>query len=356
LLRIGETIDRYRVEALLGQGGMAAVYRARHLTLDSEHAIKVLFITAPQVRARLLREGRVQANLRNPNIVSVTDVLEVQGAPALVMEYVDGPALDEWLTANRPTLDQALWLFRGILRGIHAAHERGVVHRDLKPANIVLGSEGGPRLIDFGIARLVGDGHGDLAGTPGSMSPEQARGLPVDARSDLFALGCVAWECLAGRPPFPGGDPVALLARVLFSDAPRVREARPEVPAALDALVARLLERDRDRRPAGACDVAATLRAPEGELAPAAPGELRLCSVLVARPARTIHGPTEHDGRGASSRRSDEGVGRGPTTEERRTDAPQIGRQATEEHELSGLSYWTPRTSARNWSREGSLL
>ena len=93
-------------------------FAGERLTLDSEHAIKVLFITAPQVRARLLREGRVQANLRHPNIVSVTDVLEVQGAPALVMEYVDGPALDEWLGSNKPTLDQALWLFRGILRGI----------------------------------------------------------------------------------------------------------------------------------------------------------------------------------------------------------------------------------------------
>ena len=147
MLRIGHTIDRYRIEALIGQGGMAAVYRARHAQLDSLHAVKVLFITAPQVRERLLREGKVQANLRHTNVVSVTDVLEVQGAPALVMEYVDGPALDHWLLNNKPTLDEALFLFRGILRGVSAAHERGVIHRDLKPANILLAVEGGLHLL-----------------------------------------------------------------------------------------------------------------------------------------------------------------------------------------------------------------
>ena len=194
---------------------MAAVYLGRHAQLDSLHAIKVLFITAPQIRERLLREGRVQANLRHPNIVSVTDVLEVQGAPALVMEYVDGPALDAWLLEHKPTIDEALWLFRGIVRGVSAAHERGVVHRDLKPANILLSrtNEGiVPKVTDFGLVKSVSDtkGHtqtGLALGTPEYMAPEQIRDASeVDQRADMFALGCILYELVCHRRAFGRPD------------------------------------------------------------------------------------------------------------------------------------------------------
>jgi serine/threonine-protein kinase len=257
VLRIGETIDRYRIEALIGQGGMAAVYKARHLTLESEHAIKVLFITAPLVRARLLREGRVQAQLRHPNIVSVTDVLEVQGAPALVMEFIDGPPLDAWLAENKPNLDQALWLFRGILRGISAAHERGVVHRDLKPANVLLAprAEGFvPKVTDFGLVKSIAeqqvDGHtqtGMSLGTPEYMSPEQIRDASdTDQRADMWALGCILYELVCHRRAFSGPDKMSTFNAIVAGTYPPI-EATGLHDTVAEA-IGQLIVVDREKR------------------------------------------------------------------------------------------------------------
>ena len=261
MLRIGHTIDRYRIEALIGQGGMAAVYRARHAQLDSLHAVKVLFITAPQVRERLLREGKVQANLRHTNVVSVTDVLEVQGAPALVMEYVDGPALDHWLLNNKPTLDEALFLFRGILRGVSAAHERGVIHRDLKPANILLSrtNEGiVPKVTDFGLVKSVTDqrGHtqtGMALGTPEYMAPEQIRDASdVDQRADMFALGCVLYELVCGVRAFAQPDKMATFNAIVAGEYEPPRKHVPDLPQQIAEAIRWLLEVDRDAR-LGSC-------------------------------------------------------------------------------------------------------
>ncbi len=257
MLRIGETIDRYKVEALIGQGGMAAVFRARHSSLDSQHAIKVLFITAPQIRDRLLREGRVQANLRHPNIVSVTDVLEVQGAPALVMEYIEGPALDAWLQNHRPTIDEAIWLFRGILRGVSAAHDRGVVHRDLKPANILLSrtNEGiVPMVTDFGLVKSVSDqkGHtqtGMALGTPEYMAPEQIRDASdVDQRADLFALGCVLYELVCGKRAFGHADKMSTFNAIVAGEYEPPRRHVPDLPQEIAEAIRWCLEIDREKR------------------------------------------------------------------------------------------------------------
>ena len=251
VLKIGETIDRYRIEALVGRGGMAAVYKARHVQLDSEHAIKVLFVGSPAVRRRLLREGKVQANLRHPNIVSVTDVLEVLGAPALVMEYVAGPSLDAWLAEHRPTLDQSLWLFRGILKGIGAAHARGVIHRDLKPANVLLAPVQGdlmPKVTDFGLVKsIVAQGDHTLTGmtlgTPEYMGPEQIRDARhVDQRADMWALGCILYELVCGVRAFSAADRRSVFDRIVAGDyvpAPdRVAGLPPFVADAIDGLLA----------------------------------------------------------------------------------------------------------------------
>lgn len=257
MLRIGETIDRYKVEALIGQGGMAAVFRARHMSLDSEHAIKVLFITAPQIRDRLLREGKVQANLRHPNVVAVTDVLEIQGAPALVMEYIDGPALDSWLQNNKPTIDEAMWLFRGILRGVMAAHERGVVHRDLKPANIMLSrtNEGiVPKVTDFGLVKSVSDqkGHtqtGMALGTPEYMAPEQIRDASdVDQRADLFALGCILYELVCGKRAFGHPDKMTTFNAIVAGEYEPARLHVPDIPQEIAEAIRWCLEVDREKR------------------------------------------------------------------------------------------------------------
>ncbi len=258
MLRIGETIDRYRVEALIGQGGMAAVYRARHVKLHSQHAIKVLFVTAPVIRKRLLREGRVQANLRHPNIVSVTDVLEVQGAPALVMEYVNGPALDQWLVENQPTLDESLWLYRWIVRGIAAAHERGVVHRDLKPANILLAptNEGiVPKVTDFGLVKSIAERRkgntqtGMALGTPEYMSPEQIRDASeVDTRADMWALGCILYELVCHRRAFSGPDKMSTFNAIVAGTYEPPRKYTEGLPRNVSEAIRVMLEVDRDNR------------------------------------------------------------------------------------------------------------
>lgn len=245
------------MEALIGQGGMAAVYRARHITLDSLHAVKILFITAPSVRQRLIREGRVQANLRHPNIVAVTDVLEVMGSPALVMEYVDGPPLDQWLLENKPTLEEALFLFRGILRGIMAAHERGVIHRDLKPANVMLSptNEGVvPKVTDFGLVKSLEDQSGKTQtgmamGTPEYMAPEQIRDASdVDQRVDMFALGCILYELVCHRRAFAGPDNVSIFNAIVSGTYPPPRKFVDDLPRNILEAIRTCLEPDREKR------------------------------------------------------------------------------------------------------------
>src|SRR5262245_35627495 len=157
MLSGGQRVDRYVVEGLLGEGGMAEVYRVRHATLGSLHALKILKVQAPTVRARLLAEGRAQAALRHPNLVAVTDVIEVDGAPPLVLDFVDGPWLEAWLVDHRPSPREAEQLFLGIVAGVERAHRAGLVHRDLKPGNVLLerGDDGVlvPKVTDFGLAK-----------------------------------------------------------------------------------------------------------------------------------------------------------------------------------------------------------
>jgi serine/threonine-protein kinase len=273
LLRIGETIDRYKIEALIGQGGMAAVYRVRHCQLDSEHALKVLFITAPQIYQRLIREGRVQANLRHANIVSVTDVLSIGGSPALVMEYIDGPSLDTWLLENEATLEEALWLFRGILRGIAVAHERGVVHRDLKPANVLLSpSDEGfvPKVTDFGLVKSVVEQKGSTQtgmslGTPEYMSPEQIRDASdIDTRADMWALGCILYELVCHKRAFSGADKMATFTLICNGVYEPPRKVVPTIPRNVAEAIRSLLEVDRNNR-LSSCDALYDLLYQESE-------------------------------------------------------------------------------------------
>jgi len=245
VLEPGENLNgRYVVESLLGEGGLAAVYKVRHTQLGSVHALKLLFSTGSQVRERLLLEGRIQAQLRHPNVVKVNDILEVGGRHALLMEYVDGRSLQDVLVERGalPT-DEALRLFAGTLSGIRAAHRAGVTHRDLKPANILLqhGPSGvRPKVSDFGIAKLL-DGEvgatrtGVTMGTPGYMSPEQVRDAKaIDERTDIWALGVLLYELLAGTSPFPGDTALEVLNRVAdarWRPLEQVMAAPPDAPA-----------------------------------------------------------------------------------------------------------------------------
>lgn len=263
-LRPGEVVDRYTVEQLLGEGGMAAVYGVRHKTLGSTHALKVLKVSDPRIRERLVAEGQAQAALRHPNIVMVTDVLDVRGQPGLLMERVDGPSLEQWLDDNRPSLEDALKLFRGILAGVTRAHRAGFVHRDLKPGNVLLDTADDlvfPKVADFGLAKVLDDplSHsqtrsGFAMGTPQFMAPEQIRSAKdVDRRADIFALGCILYRLVCGRVPFEAPDLLDLYNLIATGVYPVPESLVPDLPARVGETLRACLKVDRDARPAD-CD------------------------------------------------------------------------------------------------------
>ncbi len=259
LLSIGERVDRYVVEGALGEGGMAVVYRLRHETLGSFHALKVLKVDRADIRARLVTEGQLQAALRHPNIVAVNDVLNVKGRTGLLMELVEGPSLYEWLYDHQPTPGEALEIFRGILAGVARAHRAGLVHRDLKAANVLLDETDGrlvPKVTDFGLAKVLDDAGdhtqtrtGMALGTPRYMAPEQIRNSKeVDARADVFALGCLLYRLSCGRDPFESDDTFALFESICHGKYPAPESLNPAIAPTVRAAIVGALTPDRERR------------------------------------------------------------------------------------------------------------
>ncbi|PYR33036.1 MAG: hypothetical protein DMF90_22310, partial [Acidobacteria bacterium] len=220
---VGQSIGSYRIQARVGSGGMGDVYRARDTKLGRDVAIKVLhkaFTSDVERLARFEREARVLASLNHPNIATIHGLEDSTGVPALVMELVEGPTLADRIAKGPVPVRDALTVARQIAEALEAAHEKGIVHRDLKPANVKITPEGVVKVLDFGIAKLVGGDsvgfdfmqsptatggrtqEGVLLGSAAYMSPEQARGQPVDKRTDLWAFGCVLYEMLTGRVAF----------------------------------------------------------------------------------------------------------------------------------------------------------
>lgn len=264
-LRPGESFDRYTVESMLGEGGMASVYSVRHKTLGSGHALKLLKVENEQVKSRLVSEGQVQATLKHPNIVAVTDVIIIRGHLGLLMEQIDGPGLDFWLQKNRPGIEDALKLFRGILAGVARAHRAGLVHRDLKPGNVLLDSADGlviPKVADFGLAKILSDeqgGHsqtrsGVAMGTPQFMAPEQIRNAKdVDQRADVFALGCILYTLLCHRIPFDDPDLLELYNKIATGRFEQPETLVPGLPQHVGDAIRACLEVERNNR-AKDCD------------------------------------------------------------------------------------------------------
>lgn len=261
MLEIGRVVERYRVEALLGEGGTATVYRVRHVTLDTLHALKVLAIAHRSVRERFITEGRVQAALRHPHAVAVQDVFEVDGVLCLLLEYVDGPDLGRWIEEQPYDLSDVEAIFRGILAAVAAAHALGLVHRDLKPANVLMAREDDrwvPKVADFGIAKLLADGResdgrtrtGVAMGTPSWMAPEQIRDASaVDQRADLFSLGCILYNLVTRRPPFDSDDVVEVFRAIEQRRWVPVRDLVPDLPENLQAAIEACMQVDPDDRP-----------------------------------------------------------------------------------------------------------
>ena len=279
-LTVGTRLGPYDVLAPLGAGGMGEVYRARDTRLDRVVAIKVLPPDrgiAPDSRDRFEREARSIAALNHPHICTLFDVGRHQGMDYLVMEYLEGETLAARIAARGALpMEETLAVATQITDALETAHRLGIIHRDVKPANIFLlgtPSAGRPlaKLLDFGLAKqhaaagrdpslsrtvaASATGVGLIVGTAAYMSPEQAEGLPVDPRSDLFSLGAVLYEMITGRRAFEGGSPVSTLAAVLTSDPPPVSRLRAGVPPALDTAIVRLLAKEPHARFASATDV-----------------------------------------------------------------------------------------------------
>lgn len=266
---------RYRLRGEVGRGGMAVVYRAHDEVLDREVAVKLLhahLASDPAFLDRFRREAQAAAALSDPSVVAVHDWGETPDGPYLVLQLVEGATLRDVLRARgRLTAGEALAVLGPVAQGLAAAHRGGLVHRDVKPENLLLGTDGSARVADFGLARAAASatttfGADVLVGSPHYLSPEAVRGLPLDPRADVYALGIILYECLVGRPPHEGDSPLATAVAHTARAVPPPSDAVPDVPAELDEIVTRATMLDRDRRfPDGAAFARALANAvPDG--------------------------------------------------------------------------------------------
>jgi serine/threonine protein kinase/Tfp pilus assembly protein PilF len=263
----GQTIGNYRILARLGEGGMGVVYKAEDTRLGRLVAIK--FPTPggdrQTFRARFLNEARAISALNHPHIATVHDYGETpEGEPFLVMELVGGQDLNEKLRTGTLTLGEAVQIIAAVAGALDAAHRRGIVHRDVKPSNVRISNEQQVKVLDFGLSKQIADfkldadaetmrpppltSPGIVVGTPNYLSPEQARAIPVDARSDIFALGALLYECITGRPAFAGSNVIEIGGQVLHVDPPLPSEINPNVPAELDQITLKALAKDPTER------------------------------------------------------------------------------------------------------------
>ena len=275
---IGMTLGPYRVLEKLGEGGMGEVYRAHDSRLGRDVALKVLpaeFAADPERLQRFEREARATAALSHPNILAVYDLGSYEGTPYIVEELVEGESLRERLSGGPFPVTSAVELASQIARGLAAAHEKHIVHRDLKPDNVIVTRDGVAKILDFGLAKFVDPRSPDdsetltrapagetesgrVLGTIAYMAPEQARGAAVDHRADIFALGVVLYEMLAGSRPFAGVGAIDTLSAILKDDP---KPLPSTVPSGLQGVVHRCLEKRPDDRFATAREVLAALQA-----------------------------------------------------------------------------------------------
>jgi len=263
--------DRYEIHSRIGRGGMADVFLARDRLLDRPVAIKVLFpeyAADPNFVERFRREATAASNLNHPNIVGVYDFGRQGGTYFMVMEYVNGRTVGDILHSDGSLLPQrAADIASDVAAALGFAHRNGVVHRDVKPANILVSSTGAVKVADFGIARAMNAATeqdltqaGAVMGTATYFSPEQAQGGNPDPRSDLYSLGIVMYEMVAGKPPFQGENPVAIAYKQVHVAPQPLRDAEPGVPAAYDAIVMKLLAKSPTARYPSADDLRTELR------------------------------------------------------------------------------------------------
>jgi eukaryotic-like serine/threonine-protein kinase len=266
----GRTLAHYQIVEKLGEGGMGVVWKARDTHLDRFVALKLLpaeKLADPERKRRFVQEAKSASALNHPNIIHIYDISEAEGMPFLAMEYVAGKTLSVLIGRKGLQLQDALKYAIQIVDALAKAHSAGIVHRDLKPSNIMVTDDGLVKVLDFGLAKLTEQSltyesadtrtlrqeaaqteEGVIVGTPAYMSPEQAEGKPVDARSDIFSFGAVLYEMLSGRRAFHGDTPISTLAQVLNQEPVPLHEISPAIPVELERLVARCLRKDPERR------------------------------------------------------------------------------------------------------------
>jgi eukaryotic-like serine/threonine-protein kinase len=298
MLTVGMRLGPYEILAPLGQGAMGEVYRAKDLRLDREVAVKVVseqFAQDPDRLARFEREAKAVAALAHPNILVLYDVGREQGIPFAVMELLEGVTLRNRLAVAAVPWREALAIAAAVAEGLAAAHAKGIIHRDIKPENLFLTTEGQVKILDFGLARagitaatelenetlIPGlTAIGAVVGTIGYMSPEQLRGLPADDRTDLFALGCVLYELVAGKRPFQGRTGAETVAAILHDEAPGLSSIGADIPPEVERVIRHCLAKETGQRIRSARDLAFALRA-----------ILSSSQVLTPQPATTLFRP-----------------------------------------------------------------
>jgi tetratricopeptide (TPR) repeat protein/tRNA A-37 threonylcarbamoyl transferase component Bud32 len=278
---IGRSLRQYVITGQLGQGGMGQVWKARDTILEREVALKILppqHVDDPERKDRLFREAKSASALNHPNIVTIYEINSDQGIDFIAMEYVVGETLAKLIHRGALTVDAVIRLAIQAADGVGRAHRAGIVHRDLKPGNIMVTTEGLVKVLDFGLAkawaparvavddvtRMASTQVGTTVGTIGYMSPEQAIGDAVDARSDVFSFGVVLYQMLSGSLPFAADTQVEMLRKLHFEDPPPLAAVRPEAPAAVTNIIARALAKTPADRYATCSDVATALRDAQG--------------------------------------------------------------------------------------------
>ena len=305
---VGQTVSHYVFLEKLGAGGMGEIYKARDSRLNRMVAVKVLApgrTRDPERRRRFIQEAQAASALNHPNIITIHDILPEGDTQYMVMEHVAGQTLHQMIAAGQLPVEQALLISTQMANALAAAHAAGIIHRDLKPANVMIASSGLVKILDFGLAKLMdptsgvrSNGsesssddrvtmtaapltvEGSIMGTVNYMSPEQAEGLKVDARSDIFSFGAVLYEMVTGQRAFDGDSGISTLSAVLRDEVKPISEIAPEVPAELDAIIARCLRKSPAERWQSTTEVAAALKSlrlrldsevPAAAVAPSAP-------------------------------------------------------------------------------------
>lgn len=271
----GNSLGHYTIEAAIGSGGMGEVYLAIDTKLGRKVALKTLppsFTGEPSFLRRFRNEAQAAANINHPNVATVYSVEEIEGIHFLTMEYIEGKTLDKLIPEGGLDLKVFLNWFEPLAQALAAAHKQGVIHRDIKPGNIMISSNGTPKILDFGLAQIersvVGSASlgnditqpGQVIGTPSYMSPEQAQGVDVDARSDIFSLGTVMYETLTGKRPFRGPTQGSIVKAVIHADPDPITAQRGDVPFVLAKMVARCLKKRPDDRFQSSRDICSILK------------------------------------------------------------------------------------------------